>query len=359
MTSSSPITPDAIREELTRLTNPVLVEGLKLLFAGVERDLFDEASQADDESVRSSIFDDIATIRGEKSGLLRAFNQHLTRPDAETRQVEWHELIGDRQAAVEFEDGLEEARRRCGTEHALYEARVESLHEQAPETFPPKYYTLDALSRAFFAGIADFPDSLRLRLVAHWPEQVLYTLVPHYATLNDSLVRAGVLPGLKRWQEGSGATKPQVTPRPMPSTAHTEERAQRTGPDEDELPALLEPMARTTLEGDDQYLFRFERDEEWLAEDFAAFMMDRVEPGLRPTAWPSASRELLRLVGMTVSDLLNDRMIEVRHRQLISRLQVAVLLVASRDRHFLSDADHPMRRALNLLALIGSDPAVN
>jgi len=361
MTPSSPITPDAIRDELSRLTAPVLVEGLKRLFGSVERDLFDETAETGDEVARSRVFEDITTIREEKSGLLHAFNHALIHPETARWQAEWHELLGDRQAAVEFEDALDEARRRCGTEHALYEARVEALHERAPQDFPPRLYTLDAVSRAFFGSIGDFPDTLRLRLVAHWPQKVLDTLVPHYATLNDFLARAGILPGLKRWQENAPAAdtpRPRGSqPAPAPTAAAT--GAPRSGPEEDELPALLAPMVRRTLEGDDQYLFRFERDEEWLAEDFAAFVMDRIEPQLRPAAWPAASRELLRLVGMTFSDLLNDRMIEARHRRLISQLQMAVLLVASRDPHFLSDADHPMRRILNLIALIGSDPALN
>lgn len=360
MTPSSPITPDAIRDELSRLTTPVLVEGLKLLFAAVERGLFDEAAETEDEAVRSSIFEDIATTREEKSSLLRAFNQHLVHPEAGTQKADWHELIGDRQTAVSFEDGLGEARRRCGTEHALYEARVEALHEQAPHTFPARFYTLDAVSRAFFASIGDFPDSLRLRLVTHWPEQVLDLLVPHYATLNDFLARAGILPGLKRWDDAAPGAEPPVVERPTARTASPiSTPVSRSGPDEEDLPELLEPLARATLEGDDQYLFRFERDEDWLAEDFAAFMMERIEPGAHPSVWPADSRELLRLVGMTFSDLLNDHMIEARHRRLISQLQVAVLLAASRDRHFLSDADHPMRRILNLIALIGSDPGVN
>ena len=346
--------PAQVRDELARLMGAALHEGTKRLFAQAERQLFDLASSETDSDRRTEAFEAIALCRSEQDGFFRALVGELLRPDAEWQSAPWHELIGDRARALRFEDDLAEASERCGIEHTQFEARVGQLHENDPDHVPAGLFTLESISRAFLVRSRGLPEAVRNHLVAHWAEQVLFRLAPIYSVLNDYLIQVGVLPGIKRVRASLADDAP-VSPPPTAAPA-VPEVPQQAGPSPEALAERLVPMVRATIGGDDQYLFRFERDRDWRPEDFAGFIMERLEPALPTANWPARSREIIRLVGMTLSDVLNDGLIDPRHRRQIATLQLAVLLLAARDRHFLSDADHPMRRILNLLALIGSDP---
>lgn len=346
--------PAQVRDELARLMGAALHEGIKRLFAQVERQLFDQASSATDSDQRAEAFEAIAHSRSEQEAFYRAFAQTLLEPAADWQQADWHQLIGDRTRALKFEDHLAEAGQRCGIEHTQFEARVGQLHNDDPENVPAGMFTLESISRAFLAQTRELPDSVRYRLIAQWAEQVLFRLTPIYSVLNDYLIQVGVLPGIKRLRDPLADSAPLVAPPTARPTVP--DVPQHLGPSPKALADRLEPLVRASIGGDDQYLFRFERDQDWRADDFAAFIRDRLEPTLPAGNWPARSREVIRLVGMTLGDVLNDGLIDPRHRRQIATLQLAVLLLASRDRHFLSDADHPMRRILNLLALIGSDP---
>jgi len=346
--------PAQVRDELARLMGAALHEGVKRLFAQVERQLFEQASSETDSDRRAEDFEAIAYCRSEQEGFYRAFAQTLMEPKADWQQAEWHQLIGDRTRALAFEDKLAEAGQRCGIEHTQFEARIGQLHNDDPDNVPAGLFTLESISRAFLARTQDLPEGVRHRLIAHWAEQVLFRLTPIYSVLNDYLIQVGVLPGIKRLRDPLADT-PSLGAPPIPRPT-VPDVPQHAGPSPEILADRLVPLVRASIGGDDQYQFRFERDQGWHAEDFAAFIQDRLEPTLPAANWPTRSREVIRLVGMTLSDVLNDGLIDPRHRRQIATLQLAVLLLAARDRHFLSDADHPMRRILNLLALIGSDP---
>ena len=346
--------PAQVRDELARLMGAALHEGVRRLFAQVERELFDLASNESDEGRRAEAFEAIAEARAEQDGFFRGLSDKLLGSEAATDPAQWHELIGDRSRALLFEDALADAKQRCGTEHAQFEARVGQLHSDDPEAMPADLYTMESISQAFLAQTRDLPEALRHRLIAHWADQVLNRLAPIYSVLNDYLIQVGVLPGIKRLRNPLEEVDPalEVAPPPTP----TPDVPQHDGPPPEALADRLVPLVRATIAGDDQYLFRFERDQDWRAETFAEFIMDRIEPTLPLGNWPTRSRDLIRLVGMTFSDVLNDELIDPRHRRQIAALQLAVLLLAARDRHFLADADHPARRIINLMALIGSDP---
>ncbi|KTG17848.1 MULTISPECIES: DUF1631 family protein [unclassified Guyparkeria] len=346
--------PAQVRDELARLMGAALHEGVRRLFAQVERQLFDLASSERDDARRAEAFEAIAEARAEQDGFFRGLSDKLLGSGAATDPVEWHELIGDRSRALLFEDALADAKQRCGTEHAQFEARIGQLHSDDPEAVPADLYTMESISQAFLAQTRDLPDALRHRLIAHWADQVLNRLAPIYSVLNDYLIQVGVLPGIKRLRNPLDEVDPALQITPPPDT--TTEEPRHDGPNPEALADRLVPLVRATIAGDDQYLFRFERDQDWRAEAFAEFIMDRIEPTLPLGNWPTRSRDLIRLVGMTFSDVLNDELIDPRHRRQIAALQLAVLLLAARDRHFLADADHPARRIINLMALIGSDP---
>lgn len=346
--------PAQVRDELARLMGAALHEGVKRLFARVERELFDLASSETDNDRRAEAFEAIAQSRSEQEDFYNAFARTLIEPAAHWQQAEWHQLIGDRNRALAFEDMLAEASQRCGIEHTQFEARIGQLHNDDSENIPAGLFTLDSISRAFLNRARDLPDSVRHRLITHWAEQVLFRLTPIYSVLNDYLIQVGVLPSIKRLRDPLAEAAP-IDPPPVAQTT-VSDVPQHAGPSPEALADRLVPLVRASIGGDDQYQFRFERDLDWQAEDFAAFIRDRLEPTLPAANWPTQSREVIRLVGMTLGDVLNDQLIDPRHRRQIATLQLAVLLLASRDRHFLSDADHPMRRILNLLALIGSDP---
>ncbi|MCL7743991.1 DUF1631 family protein [Guyparkeria hydrothermalis] len=346
--------PAQVRDELARLMGAALHEGVRRLFARVERQLFDLASNESDEDRRAEAFQAIAEARREQEGFSRGLAEKLLAPETDAAQPDWHELIGDRSRGIQFEDALADAKQRCGIEHAQFEARIGQLHSDDPDAVPAHLYTMESISRAFLAQSGELPVALRLRLIAHWPEQVLNRLAPVYSVLNDYLIQVGVLPGIKRLRDPLEDAEPTLHVAPPPETAPT--APQRAGPSPEELAEHLVPLVRATIGGDDQYLFRFERDQDWRADAFAEFVMERIEPTLPIGNWPARSRDLIRLVGMTFADVLNDELIDPRHRRQIASLQLAILLLAVRDRHFLSDADHPGRRIINLMALIGSDP---
>ncbi|MFW6041563.1 MAG: DUF1631 family protein [Guyparkeria sp.] len=346
-------------KELARLMESPLDEGIKRLFARVERELFDLAAEQDGET-RAELFQAVAFNRSRKEAFLRDFKARLLHPVGDF-DGQWHALTGDRASGVRVEDALARARELCDTEHTQFEARIRQLHSEDPDTIAADLYTLEAITRVFLGSIRDFPAPLKTQLIENWPEQVLYPMVPVYAALNDYLIHTGVLPGIKRLREES-TDEPRHRARPVADpvqAAPTEPPTVRPGPSIEELVDRLAPMVRTTMNGDDRHVYRFERDEDWRAEDFTLFVMDQVEPSRPRSSWLPKTRELIRLVGVTLSDVLNDPVISARHRRLVAELQLAVLYFAAGDRHFFSDADHPLRRILNLIALAGSDPELN
>ncbi|WP_372591185.1 DUF1631 family protein [Guyparkeria sp.] len=351
--------PVEARRELARLMESPLDEGIKRLFAHVERELFDEAAEQDGET-RAELFQAVAFNRARKDAFLRDFKARLLQPPDEFDR-EWHVLTGDRASGVRVEDALARAHELCDTEHTQFEARIRQLHSDDPEATQADLYTLEAITRVFLGSIRDFPSSLKTRLIEGWPERTLFALAPVYAVLNDYLVHAGVLPGIKRLRDES-TDVPRPRARPAAEPAKTTPAAPKTvkpGPSIQELTERLAPMVRTTMDGDDRHLYRFQRDADWRAEDFTLFVMDQVDPSRPRSSWLPKTRELIRLVGVTLSDVLNDPVINARHRRLVAELQLAVLYFAAGNRHFFSDADHPLRHIINLIALVGSDPDLN
>jgi len=353
--STSPV---EIRDQLIRLMEADLRDGLKRLFAQVEQQPLDLAANESDREQHEA-HQAIAYARDQQDRFYHELCQKLLSPErtaqaiAQAAAQDWHVLIGDRSRALRFEDALAQATRLCGNEHAQFEARIGQLHSDDPEAVPAGLYTMEAISRVFVALTRDLPENLRHRLVDQWPEQVLVRLVPTYSVLNDYLIQAGVVPGIKRLHDPLANLQLPVQPTSPPDEPDVPQHA---GPTIDALAERLVPLVRTTLGGDSHYLFRFERDQDWHSEDFAAFIMERLEPALPPSNWPTRTRKLIQWVGLAFSELLNDDSIDPRHRRQIATLQPAVLLLASQDRHFLSDADHPGRQILNLMALIGTDP---
>ena len=178
--------PAQVRDELARLMGAALHEGVRRLFAQVERHLFDLASNETDEARRAEAFEAIAEASGEQDRVYRGLNQSLLGGDS--GEIDWHQLIGDRSRALKFEDALADAKQRCGIEHAQFEARIGQLHSDDPDAIPADLFTMESISRAFLIQVRDLPDALRHRLIAHWAEQVLDRLTPIYSVLNDYLI---------------------------------------------------------------------------------------------------------------------------------------------------------------------------
>lgn len=339
------ISPEKIQHELQELVQVSLHEALRRVFGRVEKQLFEKTETVSDKSVRKALFSAIAHGRtAQKTFYQSVFEQLLDAEQPQSPPEQWHTLTGDRGTAVELEDSLEAARKSTSGEHAQFLARMQHLHELEP-TIPARFYSLESITRAVIEQSKQLPPLMHKTFIHTFVNQGIGQISPIYSILNDYLIQIGLLPTIRRMssKEQAQAMDSQADGGFTSANAFMQAMIDRVS-------ELLEEQ----IDGEPTATFEFDQNSDWTVSDFSNFIKTQIAPDLPDAHWPAKPADIIHVVGVTLADILNDALIDAQFRAQIGRLQMAVLLTASQNRHFLADPEHPLRRILNCLAELGA-----
>ncbi|MFK7731004.1 MAG: DUF1631 family protein [Pseudomonadales bacterium] len=217
---------------------------------------------------------------------------------------------------------------------------------------------------------------VKLKLFEHFEHQVIEHLGPVIDAANQTLIDAGVLPGLKL-RTRNLASHRQPSPKQSPPAAN-QASFQDT---DDELVRLVSalrqnPAAHRNLIDLAQYsngsalnslelsgLLSNAHDLNTgtqnraehngginvLPEILQSLLQARQDQG-QSTALHSADENTINLVSMFFDFVLDDEALPLDMQALLARLQIPVLKVALRDRYLFTTREHPLRHLINELA---------
>jgi hypothetical protein len=399
--------------------------------------LFDMAENASDAE-QARYFDTMRELRLQRSGIESGFRQEMENRfralavlDSADREAE--SSVTDQEVDIEHlslvdEDELEadvalenmgrRARGECHEALGLFNYRVEYLFESRFEV-TEKNSPLDPLQVAgcFQANLGKLELNMqdRLILMKLFERGVLVELPGVVDEANTSLIRAGVLPDMKkpprRPEAESEAEPPPEEDDPVPGQADqgNEENppvfgmlqnllsgmrggaggdgssngpsnalAQRVGPTPENIAVMhegvpyvngtpAEPDAVIPVPSQDlnSMLNRLQSLEQQLRETDGKLEDLNVKQELSGLlqeeygkesvhALEESDDDAINLVAMLFDFILDDDALPAEVRALIGRLQIPLLRVAIADKTFFNDDQHPARELLNLLARAGS-----
>lgn len=222
----------------------------------------------------------------------------------------------------------------------------------------------------------DIEQQAKLKLFDRFENQVIDHLGPIIESANQTLVDAGVLPGLKL-RTRSPASNQQLG-RKQSTAAAEQANAQET---DDELIRLVSALKQNPtahrhlinlaqfsngsvlsgrelsgllpsgqrLNPDDRYEDGHNRDINILPNLLQSLLQARQDQG-QSTALHSADENTINLVSMFFDFVLDDEALPLDMQALLARLQIPVLKVALRDRYLFTTREHPLRQLINELA---------
>lgn len=432
--------------ELPRQLEPVrrqvidrLAQFLAQMLDQADDRLFDMAEKAPEEE-QNHYFDTMRELRLQRSGLETGFRQELenrfralasqgqarSQQDGEQDSVVGREVDIDNLRLVEeeqletdvaLENMARRARDQCDESLRLFNYRVEYLYDHRFDV-DQQLSPLDPLQVAgcFQAnmGSMDLNVQDRLVLMKLFERGVLVELPTVVDEANQALVRAGVLPDVKKAPVKAGEEREAAAPgrdedpeSASPSGENDKEPvfgmlqnllgdmrqsggdgaqgggssdalAARVGPSPENIAVMhegvpyvngtpAEPDAVIQVPSDDLngMLGRLQQLEQQLQATDGKVDELNVKQELSGLleqeygkeslhALEESDDDAINLVAMLFDFILDDEALPAEVRALIGRLQIPLLKVAIADKTFFNNEEHPARELLNLLARAGS-----
>lgn len=355
------INAEQIRVELSSLAKAALSSAFKSLFSDIEKKLFSRAEHTINQEDKAEFFELIESLKTHLQPFEENFFISIAQSDLERNIPKtWLDLTQDRTLSLLIEDMIAHAKARYGMEHAQYESRIKLLSQSNPGSIPERFYTLPAIVTAFLMNIKIFKKPLKKDIIRVLGNQVLIKLEPMYMLMNDHLVQLGVLPQIKsiRGNEFSELENifNEMFDRESILGVLDEANASLTQEEYIEpLPILQNLLTRKKL------ILR--KASNIQPDDFMdAFVAEAEKQNKNATTKvliATKDKEILRLVGAVIADIINDPQINPVIKKQIHILQTILLHTAFDDAHFFSQINNPARTIVNELAVIGSDPSLD
>jgi len=152
--------------------------------------------------------------------------------------------------------------------------------------------------------------------------------------MGNSGVTLGQVLGIFNQLRTSGVSVPGAISRP--ATAGSNPIPQQN---------LLESLTAMQLSSD--YL---QSPQNFDVRNVVAQILDENKKSGKEDALDESDEDIINLVAMFFDFVLDDRNLPVPFQALISRLQIPILKVALKDKHFFTHSDHPARRFINEIA---------
>lgn len=401
--ASNPLKARQLGTELAGLLRSHLQSAARSLFDAIDDTLFDLAEHTQSGDRQRAYFDGMRECRRQRAQIEQTLLQRLDPAAAETVDNDSEgnplRLVGHEELELKLAASsmVARAEQRCGESLYALNERMAALlgWDECPEPRNPLGPTrLTDAFRAATDGL-ELAMEVRLILLKLFERHVLEGLDPIYRQCNQVLIAAGVLPTLDlARQRAEPRRKPPAKPAPTAEPAVEEQAAAPTsaaGQEREILDLLLRllslrqpgapaapgagaergtaspvgrvrtavaPAALEAAASPPAALVNaIERAARRLQEgsplpaprQFAAQLLAEArytKEGLSTTAAHVATVDL---VGRVFEEVLRDAQVSPPIQPLLHRLQVPVTRAVLHDPHCLTDPNHPIRQALDLL----------
>ncbi|MFI2811530.1 DUF1631 domain-containing protein [Microbulbifer sp. M83] len=367
--------PETILDSLHERARELLLEQLKSLFGRVDDSLFAMAERAHGQAEQDGLFQALRLLRVERRSITRRFGENLadtfslksvTTPEREPDSRSGLSLVQNDE--LEQLVAVDTMVNNAGRD---YSSLISELCLRLDTLYRDKVYEKNlpigptALCDAFVAAIwpLDIHIRARLTLLKKFELEVMQRLGPLYESCNSLLVEQGVLPDLQQQRR----VKKESAPTPQPRTGGPASgagnmaagggmvSASAMGLQPGLVPAGtgLAPMPVPDLLthlGVLQEQVPGQAGAELKPLDVAALLQQRLQDADQAASLAKADTDVIKLMEMLFSFIVEDRNLAAPVKSLLGRLQLPLLKVAIADRTFFSKAGHPARKLLNELA---------
>lgn len=357
-------------ESITRLT-----ELAKQVFAKADDSLFAMAEKAHGQSEQDGLFLALRLLRVERRKLVAQFAENVSEAfQVKDLESEAGDAYGAENLSLVHNDDLEQL---VAVDTMVANAKrdfadaLTAICQRFNALFNVKIYDKnnplgpDAICDAFVAAVrgVDLHIRARLTLLKKFEQLVMADLGNLYEQCNDLLVEQGVLPEL---QPHRAARHPRPQPGPVtggPSFAHSAAAPVQAGqsgyggndahglvplssgivpmPSQDllgHLGELQSHLPQATMSGSIQLL------------NVGNLLQERLVEAQQSAALAKVDSDIIKLVEMLFSFILEDRNLAEPIKSQLGCLQLPLLKVAIADKSFFSKGGHPARKLLNELA---------
>jgi hypothetical protein len=410
-----------------------LAEHLGGVFTQVDDTLFTLADKAESNQLQSLFFDNMREIRKQRPQIERSYHQQIARnfsdffsgqlkPPTSAEAVDAEQLAlvqnEDYEESLQIINMVSRMKAHCAQPLFALEQRLTRLSNGQKLDEDNNPFGPQMIAQAFRLALAPCPFPLRIKIVLYtlFDTQVMDSLEGLYATLNQRLIEAGVLPELKYSAQRQASPARKAAPAPpsqaessailRPSSTQPSPPARTTAPmppyrgevppsdpvellgslaallgefrqrDRDaSLPdgtrsmASLTPRNATRTYSARELLDALNRMQRQSAQELAQHLHQPLPvDGLKETLQqqlqahsllPAEHRvadpeaDVIDLVGMLFDFILDDDNLPDSCKTTLSHLHTPYLKVALQDKALFTQHHHPARRLLNAMAQAG------
>ncbi|WKD50497.1 DUF1631 domain-containing protein [Microbulbifer spongiae] len=356
-----------------------LRERVKALFGKVDDSLFAMAERAHGQEEQDGLFQALRLLRVERRNIVDRFVGNVEQafqirrePQQETgfapdslslvHNDDLEQLVAaDTMVANAKRDFAEPLAELCIRLNTLYSVKV---YDKNNPLGP------DVICDAFVASAQtlDLHIRARLTLLKKFEQEVMLQLRDFYEFCNQLLVEQGVLPSLREQQRTSrqrpaypGSSFPGNAAAPLSGGANAPVNTSSPGaaatahfaPGLVPAAAGLAPMAAGDLLS---HLGALQSGADYRGSgvaqllDVSALLQERLLDVNQSASLAKVDSDVIKLVEMLFSFILEDRSLATPIKSQLGRLQLPLLKVAIADKSFFSKGGHPARKLLNALA---------
>ena len=371
-----------------------LSEQAKQVFAKVDDSLFAMAEKAHGQDEQDGLFQALRLLRVERRNLVAHFGENITHAfqDSNLKRDTSEDPYSADSLSLVHNDDLEQlvavdtmvaaAKRNFAEPLAEISLRLNTLlavkiYDKNNPLGP------DAICDAFVEAVRNLDLHIRARLtmLKKFEQQVMANLGALYDQCNDLFVEQGVLPSLRQQRRAARQARPQAR-----SHAHPQQSPQAQGQASSSSHAPvgsvegsaqggyvgqggyggqvshgLVPLSAGMMPMPSQDLLSHLADlQSHLPQEYAEsgvqllnvnnLLQERLVEARQSAALAKVDSDIIKLVEMLFSFILEDRNLADPIKSELGRLQLPLLKVAIADKSFFSKGGHPARKLLNELA---------
>ncbi|MFV8784395.1 DUF1631 domain-containing protein [Microbulbifer sp. SA54] len=356
-----------------------LVEQAKQVFAKVDDSLFAMAEKAHGQDEQDGLFQALRLLRVERRRLVEQFGDNVTRAFriSELSKAESQDQYSADNLSLVHNDDLEQL---VAVDTMVANAKrdfAEPLTEivlRLNTLLSVKIYDKnnplgpDRICDAFVEAVRtlDLHFRARLTVLKKFEQVVMASLGQMYDQCNDLFAEQGVLPSLKQQRRAARQARPETRSQARPQAGQQQETSpadsgrSNTGYGAPGSYGLMPVGAGVAPMPAQDLLNHLGELQSHLPQDYAdsgvqllnvsGLLQSRLVEAQQSAALAKVDSDIIKLVEMLFSFILEDRNLAEPIKSQLGRLQLPLLKVAIADKSFFSKGGHPARKLLNELA---------
>ncbi|WP_445360241.1 DUF1631 family protein [Microbulbifer sp. EKSA005] len=373
-----PVLPAAVTMLKDKATAQLL-ERIKALFGKVDDSLFAMAERAHGQEEQDGLFQALRLLRVERRNIAEHFIQNVSRAFQVRQEEKTESSFASDNLSLVHNDDLEQlvaADTMVANAKRDFAEPLTELCMRLDTLYSVKVYDKnnplgpDVICDAFVEAIQDLDLFIRARLtlLKKFEQVVMLQLRDFYEFCNQLLVEQGVLPSLREQQRVARQRSayngaPHAASAPTGSAGDVEAGSQpvqggvaATG----HFPPGLVPAAAgvTPMPAGDllSHLGALQSGSHYQGGsavqllNVGELLQQRLVDSNQAASLAKVDSDVIKLVEMLFSFILEDRSLATQIKSLLGRLQLPLLKVAIADKSFFSKGGHPARKLLNELA---------